>query len=129
MATGASRMVLNPIKQEKHDGEKEVKWAGAKILLGDKYYIVPPLSIGQLETHKELIAQARTMRNDDESMIAAMPLLHSAFSRNYPDMTLDELKDRIDLASFHVVCFALWNISGIVESKEGDPGEASQPRM
>lgn len=115
------------VKQEKHDGEREVKWPGAKIALGDRFFIVPPLSIGQLETYKELILRARTM-SDHDSMIECMPLLLSAFNRNYPELTSEALKDVVDLASFNNITLALFNISGINEpEQEGEAGGEKQP--
>lgn len=114
------------VKQEKHDGEREVKWPGAKIALGEKFFIVPPLSIGQLETYKDMILRARTM-SDHDSMIECMPLLLSAFNRNYPDMTSEQLKDTVDLASFNTITLALFNISGINETEEGAEGEERKP--
>lgn len=110
------------VKQEKHDGEREVKWPGARIALGDKFFIVPPLSIGQLETYKELIERARKAA-DHDSMSMCMPLLLSAFNRNYPELTLGQLKEYVDCASYNVICLALFNISGIEDDDEGVPGE------
>lgn len=99
------------------------RFRGVEVELGGQLFTVPPLSLGQLEEHEDVIATLSQV--DGESMFAsfykAIPFMHAAFSRNYPEMTREQLAELIDFNSFNEVLQAVMNASGLKRVGEPSP--------
>jgi hypothetical protein len=96
-------------------GQQVVKHAGVVVRLGERDFIIPPLSLGQLETHKELIAKTRAIDSTDiyALMREALPLIHAAISRNYPVVTLAELAELVDIVNYRTVINEIFGVSAL----------------
>lgn len=97
---------------------KEVKFPGDKVTIGDREFIVPPLNFRQLEDHAEALARFAHMVDSKDpwaELRGAIPVIHAAISRNYPDIKLDELKDIVDLGNYRKIIEAIMGVSGISE--------------
>ena len=100
---------------------------GVKVNLGGRDYMVPPLNLKAL---KRLGPKLKLLSNlgdvpSDEEVDAVVEVLHSALVRNYPDITSDEVSDRIDLANLRPALMAVMGASGLTQ---GLPGEAASPQ-
>jgi hypothetical protein len=101
-----------------------IQFEGVKIALGRQSYVVPALTIKQL---RQLGPQLATMRGiqgrepTDEEIDGMFAVIHAALSRNYPDITVEQLEDVIDMNSLPVVMQAIMGQSGLERVK---PGEA-----
>ena len=106
------------------------KFKGVEIELGGQTYTVPPLSLGQLERHEDTIASLSHVEGDKmfASFYRALPFIHDAFSRNYPEMTREQLADLIDLANFNDVLQAVMNASGLKRAGETQPAQSNTLR-
>jgi hypothetical protein len=99
---------------------------GVKINLGGDEYIVPPLNFRQLEKHSKLL-------DDLPDVLAAgdvkkqwqiiLTLALAALSRNYPDLTLEKLKDIIDLGNLAALTEAVMGQAGFKATEEAPSGE------
>ena len=54
-------------------------------------------------------------------------LLHAALVRNYPELTLAEVKEGLDLASFPAVLAQLLEVSGLTEAPPGGTAGGERP--
>lgn len=83
-----------------------IRFPGLSIKVGERTLLVPPLSFNQLEAHKEELAALDDVeRNPSEALKSGafrrmLVLVHAAVSRNYPEMSLEEVGDLVDLANF-----------------------------
>jgi hypothetical protein len=80
---------------------EDIKFEGISMKMGGQEYIVPPLSIkgfretkGQIEALKD-VASGMT----DEQIDNVVKIIHCALCRNYPDLTLDQTEEMVDLGN------------------------------
>ena len=96
---------------------------GVKLRIGRQDYIVPALSMKQLKQHEKTISETQKSLGgkltsaDVEKMVG---VIHAAVSRNYPDVTIDQLMDAIDLRSLPKIFPAVMGISGLEAKEAGE---------
>jgi hypothetical protein len=82
---------------------KAVRFEGTSVTMGDRSFIIPPLSFRQLREHEQDIAKVSAMVVNPEAgfteIQAAFPIVFAAIHRNYADITKDELEDLLDLGN------------------------------
>ncbi|OQW33936.1 MAG: hypothetical protein A4E20_11955 [Nitrospira sp. SG-bin2] len=98
---------------------------GKEIELGGKIYVVPPLSLGKVEYFQDQLINF-TGGIDPQSVKLVAEVTHAALLRNYPDMTLEEVKDVLDLGNMVEVFQAVLQVAGFVPVVTA-PGEAQAP--
>jgi hypothetical protein len=86
--------------------------AGAKVILGGKEWIVPPLTIAQVQERWadiEKISGANDVlwKFTPEKVTAFLDVVLAAMSRNYPDLTRDNLAEMLDLGNALIVLRAV----------------------
>src|SRR5574340_888378 len=108
--------------QQTTTGPIPVKFSGEKIKMGDSEYVIPPLSFGLL---KGLQAQLKTVNSNsktdalsDEYLSAMFDIICASISRNYPEITREELEDMIDLGNIRKLFLAVMGISGFEKKTE-----------
>ncbi len=98
---------------------------GVVVRMGGRDWTVPPLSFKQLrglQPQLELLAKlAGTASPRDIGVISDIVL--AALSRNYPEITLDEVEAVLDLGNAGRVITAILTGSGLSRG-EGGPGSA-----
>ena len=106
----------------------QTKIKGIPVELNGKTWIVPGLTIGQMET----IGDERLNefgRLDPAKMATGMAgqldIVQAAMSRNYPEITVDDLKEMVDTQSFIECCVAVIKLSG--EGRTHEDGEVEAP--
>lgn len=97
---------------------------GRVIELGGVDYTIPPLNLAALERFQDRLEQY-SGGLDKQSVTFVIEVAHAAIKRNYPEMTVEELKELIDLGNIHTVFGAVMNVSGLVARQ--DMGEALAP--
>ena len=98
---------------------------GTPLNLSGVEFLMPPLNLDQVQQFEAIIptlGQKPTLRENIEE---ALPVLHAALSRNYPDLTVEELRALIDLGNFGPACEALTSSSGFVKGPAGELQPAS----
>jgi hypothetical protein len=93
---------------------------GMSIKMGGKEYIVPPLNFKQLRNLKTQIESLSGISGapDGDQIEAVTQIVQAALSRNYPEITTDDVEGLIDLFNLRTIISAIMGISGLVASGE-----------
>ncbi len=106
------------------------KYDGVPLEIGGKTYVFPPLNFRRIKKLAPLIE--RLQRVDPkkiptpEELNDFVELIHSALSRNYPDMTVEEVEEMVDLGNLPKVVLSVMGASGFVQG-EKVAGESNGP--
>lgn len=90
---------------------------GEKIDIAGQEYVIPPLNFTGLEKYLELnerLTQAPAMK---EQLTIMAEMLVIALKRNYPDLTVEQAKDMLDLQNWPDICAAIANTSGLKKNQ------------
>lgn len=102
------------------------EFEGELVKLGKREFIIPSLSVRQAEKLWPDILEMQagvTIAEFPKKLGQALPIIHAAMTRNYPDLTLDELKDLVDVRNFARLMKIIAGQSGM----EPVRGEVRQP--
>lgn len=102
---------------------------GEWVRIGDERYRIPPLALRAIQELKGDVEALQGIRGmpTGEQMNAALRIIHSAITRNYPSLAFETLAEMLDLGNVTDVLAAVMSISGyVVERGKGaaPPGEA-----
>lgn len=102
-------------------------YEGVKITIGGADYIVPPLNLKRFRALKPKLAALEAVSADltVEQMDVMVECVHAALSRNYPEITPDQIEEMIDLGNMTRIFRAVMSVSGL----EQRLGEASPGMM
>ena len=91
---------------------------GVEVNIGGLIYTVPPLNFRQLEAHGDTIIQiaSEAGASSFDRIKRMVPVVFAALSRNYPELTVDGVKDIIDMENYSRVFEAVTGVSGIMEA-------------
>ncbi len=96
---------------------------GELIKIGGKEFVMPPLNFGRLKKLKPELEILRAADNcntlENEVLDAEITIIHSALTRNYPDITREQVEDLIDLRNVHSIMPAVMAQSGLVKREGG----------
>src|SRR5208282_49465 len=114
------------------DEKKVLPFEGEAVRLGGVEYILPSLSVNQAKKHWEKIRGLNdgvTLDNVMDKHLDAVKVIHAALSRNYPDMTAEEVGDLVDLNNMRKLLMIVAATSGI-KLPGGQPAgaEVAEPR-
>ncbi len=103
--------------------------AGTKLIIGERELIVPPLTLKHLRTLGPRLKDLGEIKADalptDEQFDLIGEVVHMALSRNYPDMTRDEVDGLLDIGNMFYMVNAVLAASGFERgAAKGAPGEA-----
>jgi hypothetical protein len=82
--------------------DEKPKYDGELVRIGDRDFVVPALSVKQARNlWPEILEmdQGITKVNLPDKQSKMIEIIHAAISRNYPNITKDEIEDLIDLRS------------------------------
>ena len=100
---------------------------GQWVTLGDEAYRIPPLgfmAIQDLADEVQGLAQMGA-RPTPAQMVTVAKIVHAAIKRNYPDMSVEELGEMLDIGNYQRVLGEVLQIAGFKqEGGSGGPGEA-----
>lgn len=96
---------------------------GVTLMLGGEGRVIPPLNfraLRKLQPELELLGRQPMGQGGftDEQMNALCKVILAAVARNYPDVTLDQVEDWIDLANAPAVIQAVMAQSGLQQEKK-----------
>lgn len=100
---------------------------GRPVVLGGVMYIVPPLTLYAVRQFAERLKTLDLSGGmDPDKLDLLAQVVHAAVKRNYPDMTYEELLEKLDLGNVHSVFEAVMGVSGFTPAAGGDPpGEST----
>lgn len=103
---------------------------GIKIKLGGVDVVLPPLNLKGLRKVLPLMERWNASLTLAEQVDMMVPIFHAALLRNYPDLTIDEMEDRMNADEVIPAINALpglLELSGLVQvSRSGEPGAGSR---
>jgi 1-deoxy-D-xylulose 5-phosphate reductoisomerase len=92
---------------------------GVPISLGGNQYTVPALSLGQVKRlMPDIDSVTANGTPQDQVVSSAIKITTAALSRNYPEITAEQVEEMLDLSNFKTVLDAVMGISGLVPSGE-----------
>ena len=100
---------------------------GLVVHMDGRDWTIPPLTLAQLRKHADDLLKVKdiTPFSPLEEVEPAISVIHAAMSRNYPDLTKEQLEDILDVGNVGQVMMAVCGMSGLVRSKEAPAeGEA-----
>ena len=103
------------------------KIPGTAINLGGVDLVIAPLSLDQVQQFEEDISKASERlsgKNFAEQISYCLPVIHAGLTRNYPDLTQDELRKLLDIGNFIPAFQAVVRVSGFEVAR---PGETPRP--
>ncbi len=109
--------------------EPERKRGGVWVTIGDEQFRIPPLSLLGLQELKDELVTARSIVGitlTPEQHLAVARVVHCALARNYPSISLEEVREMLDLGNFRQVFDATLGIAGFRKPEAGSAatGEA-----
>ncbi len=90
---------------------------GMTLKIGGAEYIIPPLNFRQLKKLYPVIEQMQKTDNPMDQMQAVVTIAQAALSRNYPEMTIEQVEEMIDLNNIRQVIEAIMGISGFLRGE------------
>jgi len=92
---------------------------GVRLNLGGREYVVPPLNFAALRRleHDIQTVQGLSGIPTGEAIDAVVRIAHAAISRNYPDITVEDMAELIDMGNITHVLNAVMGVSGLREGK------------
>lgn len=105
--------------------EKKIEqYEGTPIIICGKKWIVPGLSLGQIENNKDEISKIINNKNNDIAIIGVISkVVYLALSRNYPDITQKEVNNIVDMCNMKKFADAAMGQSGFVVNGAAESGE------
>lgn len=100
------------------------KFEGVRLILGDRQYIVPAMTLRQLRNYKATLDKFSNQSFDptEEDLDDVVGVVHAVLQRNYPELKADEVADLVDINSLKRLLPAICGVSGleVVPSGEDD---------
>ncbi len=94
---------------------------GLTINLSGQNYVLPPMNVDTLEAYWDMIqGWAQPPESLMQRLGEAAAVLHAALSRNYPELTLLEVKKALDWRNFVAIIDALLWCSGLARVEPGE---------
>lgn len=96
---------------------------GIWVVLGGSEYQIPPLNFGAIQALQDKMKTIQGMSGvpTPEQMRVVAEVVQMAMKRNYPEITVDEIVDVLDLGNFRQVFDALLGMSGYTKGSAGEP--------
>lgn len=100
---------------------------GVTLRMGGEDWVVPPLNLRQVRKLQPLLETMGGVSPaaGPEQLGAIVTVVHSALSRNYPDVTEEQVEEMLDLANANETILAVMGISGLVPRGEAIAGSQS----
>jgi hypothetical protein len=105
---------------------------GTALNLGGTVFIVPPVSLGWLKVNKVKMKAIMSMETaTPDQIMDVLPdlvdVLQAAIRRNYPDITVEQLSDVVDMRNFEECLKAAMGKTDVTLTVKGASGEAKPP--
>ena len=100
---------------------QEPKYDGVPITVGGKTYIVPPLNFKRIKKLAPMLGRLNELPDNKiptpEELGDFLQIVHLALTRNYPEMTMDEVEEMVDLGNLKFIMASVMGVSGFVKGE------------
>lgn len=90
---------------------------GVVFKLSGKDFVLAPLNLRQVEELEDVIQSLGSQNNMASVAKVASKIVHASLSRNYPDVTEDEVKDLLDISNMQDAMQAVLSTSGYTKGE------------
>jgi hypothetical protein len=98
---------------------------GEKIMVGGVEMTAPPIAYGKVKKYYQDIKTLDPAGEEFAPIDKLLEVIHASLSRNYPDLTLEQLADMIFVAEITPAYQKILSISGFKAVAPGElPGES-----
>jgi len=113
-----------------NQNKSNVRFPGETLILGGEEYVVPALSFRQLRLLdadlKALMMPATTEQDYQQKFDSLGKVAHAALSRNYPELSIDQVEELLDMHTVKPMIQAVLAASGF--NKAADGGAVGEER-
>jgi hypothetical protein len=96
----------------------EPRFEGTEMTIAGKKYVIPAMNLKRLKKQRPNIDLLRSMspgpQMTEEEIGVMVEIIHAALSRNYPDLTVDDVEEMVDLNNIRPISMAVMGASGFV---------------
>jgi hypothetical protein len=93
---------------------------GTVIELGDHKFILPPANVAIMELHADFFKGAAKGELSGEAALDQLPIIADvvfrSLKRNYPDITVEFVKDQVDMGNMAELMSSVFSTSGLVKA-------------
>jgi hypothetical protein len=103
--------------------ETGIRFDGERLKLGDRECVVPPLNWRRIRKILPILGRMKDITAGGGLTITepmlddSVTVIYEAVSRNYPDITRDELEELVDLVNAPKVIMAVMGLSGLLQGE------------
>jgi hypothetical protein len=103
--------------------ETPPRFDGDRLKLGDREFVVPPLNWRRIRKIMPILERMKDITAGGgltitESMLDdSLTVIFEAVSRNYPEITRDDLEELVDLVNAPKVIMAVMGLSGLLQGE------------
>jgi hypothetical protein len=105
------------------------KYEGLKVRIGEDEFIIPPLNFFRLKKVLPLVDKLKEVSGNQilkaEEMEDFITIIHLALSRNYPEVTVQQVEEMVDLGNLRQILAAVLGISGFVQGEKPAGSEST----
>lgn len=103
---------------------------GAKLVLGGREFVAPPLPLKIFRTKADWIKAVSGLSElpGPVEVEAITGLVHASLVRNYPELTVQEVEDLLDVVNMGPAIEAVMGVSGMKRPAGAATGEAPSPQ-
>jgi hypothetical protein len=100
---------------------------GVKTNMGGIEWVVPPLNIRQIRTLGPKLAElgGLSAAATAEQLDIIVEVVQRALTRNYPDVTIEQVEEMLDLGNANDIILAIMGLSGLASKGEAQAGSQS----
>ncbi len=102
------------------------KYEGVSLKIGGEDFIVPSLNFFSIKKNRASIEMISRMKlgsfPTEEEFDAIITVIHAALSRNYTELTIEQVAEIVDLKNMGQIIQSVMGISGFVPSGEKKAG-------
>jgi hypothetical protein len=100
------------------------KIPGTALNLGGHEFIMPALNLDAYQSVEENIKKIGDVGDLSKELANAIPIVHAALLRNYPEITVEDVRGLMDFGNVSACLAAVVKVN---ELKQGKPGEPPRP--
>jgi hypothetical protein len=98
---------------------------GILVAFGSLELTLPPLNFLQLQRLDPYFKTVASGQPSAEWFTAITKIVHASISRNYPDLTEEDVGEMLDMSNFQRAFDAVLSVSGMETAKEAAAGQPS----
>jgi hypothetical protein len=89
------------------------RFEGVAKTIGGVEYIIPPISLRTFKQLQDVLELFEDGVVDAKTIDTAVTVIHAALNRNYPDITIDDVAEIVDIGNMFEIFEVVMDVSGL----------------